>query len=161
MNLRVNNTPDHLKVREFFEKDKISFFTYTPNDLKPFSLVIDGLSVSYDVGDLKAYLEGLGISLNVLKIVKLKGDQWLVHVSNESDATSLFSIQYILHCRVHVRRYRQNGLVQRRNCLRFGHISSNCRLQYRCLKCSEHTAQGTPKFRRESKTPRNMCRLTR
>lgn len=67
----------------------------------------------------------------------MKGDQWLVHVSNDSDIGSFFQIRYMMNCGVRIRRFRQNGLVQCHNCQRFGHISTNCNLEFRCVKCGQ------------------------
>lgn len=47
LNLKVNGTPDHQKVKSMLEDGKMSFFTYTPNELKPYSVVIEGVRRSH------------------------------------------------------------------------------------------------------------------
>lgn len=133
--LYLSKMEDHVKTKDFLTELGLNFFTFTPRELRPFSLMIRGLSSTYDIEDLRQFLEGCGLELDVLKIIKLERDRWIVQLGNGSDVAGFKRLQYILHCRVNVKRHRSGGLTQCRNCQRFGHISTNCKMVFRCVKC--------------------------
>lgn len=135
INLSLNSTEDHQLVKQFLKEQKVAFFTYTPSELKPYSVLVKGLSSSYEIEDLESHIKGLNANVTVNKIVKFNGDRWLVQLSHDSDLAAVLSMKYILHCKVAVERFKQGGIVQCRNCQRFGHIATNCSMEYRCVKC--------------------------
>lgn len=135
VNLSLNSNEDHQTVKNFLKGQQISFFTYTPSEMKPYSVIIKGLSSSYEVGDLEDHIKSLDADLTVNRVIKFNGDRWLVQLSHDSDVAAVFSMKYILHCKVTVEKFKQGGIIQCRNCQRFGHIATNCSMTYRCVKC--------------------------
>lgn len=144
--LKLNTIEDHHKVKHYLNENKINFYTYTPFDLKPFSILIRGLSSTYDVEDIKEHFELLEIQLTINRIIKLNGDRWLVQLSHDSDLKSVLSVKFFLNCRVRLERFKRGGLIQCRNCQRYGHVSSNCSMPYRCVKCSLSHGPGNCKI---------------
>lgn len=136
MEMRVNDKNDHAKVGVFLKNENINYYTYTPSDEKPITVVIKGLCGVFEVGEVERFFAQSQIQCTVKRIIKLNGDRWLVQFSHDSDMKSVFSIQYMLHCGVRIERHKRGGLVQCRNCQRYGHVSTNCSMQYRCVKCS-------------------------
>ncbi|XP_059220321.1 uncharacterized protein LOC131995567 [Stomoxys calcitrans] len=135
ISLQLSKTEEHTKVREFLMKKGLDSYTYTPKELKPCSLMVEGLSGTYEIDDLKLFLEECGLTLNVMGVIKLRGDRWIVQLGGGSDIKGFFRIRYILSCRVRIARYKREGLAQCRNCQRFGHVASNCGMKFRCVKC--------------------------
>lgn len=135
VNVKLDTSQDHQMVKKYFEEEKISFYTYTPAELKPYTVMIKGLSSVYEVAEVESFFANLKMGIKVQKIVKLNGDRWLVQVSHDSDIKAMFSIRFIIQCGVTVEKFKQGGLVQCRNCQRYGHISSNCAMPFRCVKC--------------------------
>ncbi|KAI8116357.1 hypothetical protein CVS40_11566 [Lucilia cuprina] len=70
-NIGVCTLVDFEKVKTFLTELKVNFYTYTPKGLRPYSLVIEGLSGTYSVEDVKGYLDGLKIRLEIIRIVNL------------------------------------------------------------------------------------------
>lgn len=133
--LMVGTVQDHTMVKQYLEREKISFFTFTPKILRPYSLVVRGLSDTYDVDDLKEFIEERKLNLKVVNIIKAFNDRWIVQLDRESDIGAFRKLRYLLNCRVSIGRYRKKGITQCRNCQRFGHASTNCSMPYRCVKC--------------------------
>lgn len=136
VNVKLNRVEDHEKVKKLLEKDNISFFTYTPKDQKPYTFMIRGLSETYDESDLQGFIAERGLNITVNRMVKLGGDRWILQLSSDSDAKAFKKIQYFLNSKVRIGKHKNKGLIQCRNCQRFGHISTNCGMPFRCVKCS-------------------------
>lgn len=50
--LKVVTVDDHAKARKYLEEEKVSFFTYTAAESKPYSLMLRGLSHTYETEDV-------------------------------------------------------------------------------------------------------------
>lgn len=141
-NVVVCTLEDYDKVKRRFIEDKISFYTFTPREKVPYSVVVRGLSGSFEEGEVLEYLRGLQIDVEILKVRKLGGDSWLVSLSRSSDLRAFHQVRYILHCRVYIGKFERRGVTQCFNCQRFGHVSSNCNMPYRCVKCGDSHGPG-------------------
>lgn len=135
VNIGVCTLDDFDKVKSMLERKKVEFYTYTPKGLRPFTVVIEGLSHSFEPQEILSYFEGLNMKINVVSLVKLGVDKWVVRISKDSDIGKFYEIRYVLRCKVHIRKFVRKGVTQCFNCQRFGHVSSNCRMSYRCVKC--------------------------
>lgn len=142
VNLKLGSVADHQKVRLLLEGERVSFFTYTPRDMKPYTMIIKGLSDTYEVEDLRTFIVDSKFDVDIRKIVKLRNDRWLIQVTNDSDVKSFRQLQYLINSKVKIQKYKQEGLIQCRNCQRFGHISTNCQMPYRCVKCGQSHGPG-------------------
>lgn len=85
LNLKINKVEEHTKVRKYLELKGMSFFTYTPKSLKPYTLIVRGLLETYDVNDLQGFIDERELDIRVTKIVKLRGDRWIIQLTNDSD----------------------------------------------------------------------------
>lgn len=81
----LNKSEDHSKVRQYLETPGMSFYTYTPRELKPSTMIIRGLSETYDESDLREFIDECGLDLKVYRIVRLVGDRWLGQLTIDSD----------------------------------------------------------------------------
>lgn len=142
IHLKLKKSEDHSKVRQYQETQGTSFYTYTPIELKPSTLIIRGLSETYDESDLREFIDECSLDLKVNRVVRLVGDRWLVQFTNDSDTKAFSRLQYLLNTKVKIGQYKREGLIQCRNCQRFGHISTNCRMPYRCVKCGQSHGPG-------------------
>lgn len=136
-NLSVCTLQDHEKIIKVLTEHKVEFYTYTPKGAKPYMIVVKRLSSTFDVEDVKEYLNGLNIKLEVLGLTKMGGDRWLLKLSKDSDLVAFHEIKCILHCRVRFERFKKTGPTQCYRCQRFGHVATNCNMTSRCVKCAE------------------------
>lgn len=136
-NIGVCTLDDYEKMKVLLEDQKVQFFTYTPKSLRPFSVVIEGLSGCFEAQEVLDYLGGLQIGMKIISLTKLGGNTWLLKLTRDSDIRKFYEVRYILHCRVNIRKFHRKGVTQCFNCQRFGHVALNCRMPYRCVKCAE------------------------
>lgn len=135
-NIGVCTLDDFGKVKGLLQEEKVDFYTYTPKGLRPFSVVIEGLPCSFEPKDIEDYLVGLQMNIKVIGITRLGNDKWVLRMSRDSDIRKIYEVRYILRCRVHIRKFERKGITQCFNCQRYGHVSSNCSMPYRCVKCA-------------------------
>lgn len=137
IHLKLSTNEDHQKIRKYLESQNSQFYTYTPQEQKPNTLLVKGVSDTYDESDLKQYIEETDPKLKVNKVIKLTGCRWLVQFAQDVDIKSFIKLKYILHVGVEISKYKMEDLPQCRRCQRHGHISTNCNLNSRCVKCGE------------------------
>lgn len=144
--LKVINKEDHTKIKNLLNEHKYSFFTYTPKDEKPISLVIKKLSSTWDENDIRSYLEEKKLNIKILKLIKLEGNKWIFKLSHDSDIKAFRRQQFMLNEGIKIQNYKREGFIMCKNCQRHGHVAGNCNMPYRCVKCrnSEHGPGNCP-----------------
>lgn len=80
--LKVTKIEDFYTAKEFLEKEKIPYFTYTPKDLKPRTLILKGISENWKKEDIEGFIFDKKLNIDIKSIIKLNGDRWLVQVDN-------------------------------------------------------------------------------
>ena len=151
--LYTENIQDFKHVKEQLEATEAKFFSYTPKEEKVQSFLLKGLDTNVDPEELIIDLK----TLNVENVTFLKASRYttpkslkenkflpfyLVQISPSSQSTKLHSIKYINHQVVRWEKLKKRGSIQCKKCQRLGHVASNCRLDYRCVKCSENHQPG-------------------
>lgn len=135
-NIGVCTLEDYDKLKTMLKELGVNFYTYTPKSQRPFSVVVKGLSDTFEESEVLEYIQSLQINLKIIGLHKLGGDKWLIQIGRESDIRGFRSIRYILHCKVKMARRNRRNVIQCYNCQRFGHVAINCNMPYRCVKCS-------------------------
>ena len=135
-NIGVCTLEDYEKLKAMLREKGVDYYTYTPRSQRPFTVVVKGLSDSFDNNEVLEYMQGLRINIRILGLHKLGGDKWLFQMSRDSDLKGFRDIRYILHCRVSMLKHSRRDVIQCYNCQRFGHVAINCNMPYRCVKCS-------------------------
>lgn len=145
-NFTVFIKKDHVKIqcltniefqatKEFLKASAVQYYTFTPREEKPTTLVIKNISNTYETDEIKAAIE---IKVPEIKIITLKNlfkCNWLIQLKTKEDVKSLKSIRSLLGQGIRVENFRGNKIMQCKNCQRYSHIASNCNMPYRCVKC--------------------------
>lgn len=134
-NIGVCTLEDFARLRALLGEEGVHYFTHTPKAQRPFSLVVRGLSDTFDKEEVLRYMQGLRINTRIMGLHKLGRDRWLFQMGRESDLRGFRDVKYILHCRVFMEKHSRRDVVQCYNCQRFGHVAVNCNMPFRCVKC--------------------------
>lgn len=67
---------------------------------------------------------------------------FLVHITANSKANLLTQIRAVNHQLVKWEKLKKGGILQCKNCQRFGHAAANCNMGYRCVKCDQSHSPG-------------------
>lgn len=156
VNLRILSMDEHAKVLSMIREKGIASFTYSPKGQTARSVVLEGLSSSYDEEDVRAGLRGLPLSLDIRRVVRLGGNKWLIHLARGPDVDGLFEVRRFLSCRVLFRKDVKVGVSQCFNCQRFGHVSTNCGMPFRCVKCGGEHGPGKCAIPKGVSQPRSI-----
>lgn len=141
--VRLESLDDYVRVRDLMVERKYSFHTHTPKVLNPHSMVIEGLSSSYEEQEVRDFLlKETGLRLELVGINKLSNDKWLVRLTKASDIVGFCGLRVVLRCRVGIRRSKGRQPLQCYNCQRFGHAARDCGMPYRCVKCGQPHGPG-------------------
>lgn len=139
-NIYCKSLEDHQLTKDLMLRNNIKFYSYTPKSLRPYNVVVKGLSGDYEEEDVRGHLRDLKLQLELIKVTHIGANRWLLQLGRQSDLEGLYRVKYFLHCRVYMTKYKKSGITQCFNCQRFGHVAVNCKMTFRCVKCaSTHT----------------------
>lgn len=157
------NVSDHKKVKDLLTIARTSYFTYTPKSEKTQSFLLKGLHSGYEPEEIEYELKNLNIeNLEFVKVSRFTTPKsketkrvlpfLLVQISANSSAGKLHEIRHIAYQVVSWERLNKPDPLQCKNCQRYGHVASNCNMNYRCVKCAENHAPGECKITNEEGT---------
>lgn len=144
----THSLDDFKKTCNLMQEGKAEHFTFTPKEEQKTGLLLKGVDRSYDETDIKCALESSNKQINISKIVKFgkpneqAPPMWLIQFEPGGDIKSVLETGYLLNQKVSFERLRGGHILQCRRCQRFGHSAANCRLKFRCLKCTENHGPG-------------------
>lgn len=134
--VNTSTVDDYNKTKNFLKTKLINFYTFTVDELKPYSIIIKKLSQVYDESEVLNYLNDLELDFKIVKLKKLNYN-WLIQLTKDSNLVEFKNIKYILNCKIQFENFKQDIPIQCKNCQRFSHVASNCNMPYRCVKCGE------------------------
>lgn len=137
------------KVKQTLSNANVTFFTYTPKQRKNQTFLLKGLHQSEDVDEILAELKKCDSSeLDIIKVSRFTTKRssannyllpiFLVQISPNSQSKYLHQIKSINHQLIRWEKLKKKGgILQCKNCQRFGHAAVNCNMGYRCVKCDK------------------------
>lgn len=158
--LQLEDIDDYHMVRSSLLDAKISNFTYTPAQEKLKCYILRGLDGDEEPEDVLTYLKELNLTdVQFIKVNKFgvknaanrnsgstNSSLFLVQVSADSSEAMLFRANKMQHVMVRCKKLRRTEIVQYHRCQRTGHVSTNCGMPFRCVKCKETHEPGMCKL---------------
>lgn len=143
-NIYVKQIDHFVKIKNALKEKGIQFYTYTPKETKPKTLLVKGIRGAFSTDEIKQELVELGLpNVEFISVTEYQfsRDQphkhhHLVQVTNTSTTAELFKVKSLAYQRIRWEHLRKPSLFQCRKCQRIGHASANCFLNYRCVKCA-------------------------
>jgi len=143
--LQISAMSDYKLILQLLDNMKLAYYTFTPKTEKPVSLVLKNYPAYYTEEDLLQALSDLPMAATVLKAIKLK-TSWLIQFSSSAEVAEIMKIKIINQNRISFEKYKGSTVIQCRNCQRFNHVASNCKMPYRCVKCGGSHGPGKCKI---------------
>lgn len=137
--INVYTIKDFTNVETLLVASKKNFFSYTPTQLKPYNILIKKLPhESFTEAEVKSALEEAVSDLHIMAIKPFKHSFWLVQLTKTPNLKTIFHIKTLLNCKVIIEPLKiKNRIHPCHNCQRFGHVASNCKMPFRCIKCTK------------------------
>lgn len=142
--IRINLTTstDFRKLTEFYDQKGIQYHTFSNPDASYLSVVIRNIPVSISSDEIK---EELTKTYPVEKVTRLLNKDKLpiplcvVDLKREEKADDIFNLTKFGHSIISVEpRRKSRDIPQCTRCQRYGHTKNYCKLQPRCVKCSQN-----------------------
>ena len=145
LSISARTMPLYRKIIEILKNKGALYYTFTPKNLRPKTLVLKGIHGNFKEEILKEIKELNILNTEVIKVSRFQFDKnqpekshHLVQLSNNSKLSDIFKITSLAYQRVKWEHLKKPKLFQCRRCQRVGHASNNCNLPYRCVKCAQN-----------------------
>lgn len=160
--LAINRSTYDVIKNKFLEL-KVQFYTYTPKDLKPQTIVLKHIYGNYSADDIKAEILEANNNINIIKVIPIecknsvyKKQHFIIQITANSKKKDLTSLKKIGSQVAHWENIVKNKVTQCKNCQRVGHTSSQCNMEYRCVKCSKTHERGKCTITNEDNNKDNL-----
>lgn len=138
----TKNLKDYHEVIRILKLNDTPFHSYQLPGQSLVKLVLKGLSNGFTDLDIKEELENMGFK--VIKVIQLKNKikniyipKFICMFSPDTSTKEILKIKNLLYTCISWEKYRNNrSYIQCLRCLSFGHVSTFCSSEERCLKCS-------------------------
>ncbi|GFV45820.1 nucleic-acid-binding protein from transposon X-element [Trichonephila clavipes] len=137
------SSDEHRIVTEYLKEISEEFYVIDPPDSRPLKIVIKGLPISTEIGEIQEDLTSQGFTVEkVAQLTRSKTKSplpiFMVELEKKPDSPDIFKIKKCCYLTVQVDAFnRRPGVSQCYNCNLFNHSSKNCFMRTRCLKCGE------------------------
>lgn len=141
----TNKLQHHKDIMDRLTEKTVQFYTYTPKEEKPKSILLKGIKGNFSEDDIIQEISDLNLpDIRIINLSKFTFDKQqpdkhhhLIQLSSDSRPSNLFKIKTLAYQRVKWEHLRKPAIFQCKKCQRLGHASKNCSLQYRCVKCAQ------------------------
>lgn len=143
----TNSTVDFHKVKEGLDNNNLKYFTHQLRDEQKSKFILKGLP-EMDHDEIMSELMEKGlrpVNIKELNIKQRRNNDHRIYLVTllKKDRKTLLDcaqIKSISQVIVKWENYKntRNGPTQCRNCLKFGHGSNHCKLNAKCIRCSEN-----------------------
>lgn len=139
------NKEDYSNIKNKLDEVKLAYFTYTQKSEKTRRLVLKSLPSLYSLEEVQENLIAQSTAVVNVTVLKTKNPSeknpiYLVSFTWEANVAEVKkSIRYVCDHRVTWQEYMKPKRLRGSQCFRcqrYGHVSQNCHLEQRCVKCS-------------------------
>lgn len=161
--IQPKNIESYSTIISTLKENNIEFFTFTPKNQKTKTLVLKGIEGEYAQEDImKEIQEQAGEEAEITKMSKIKftskGKQhYLVQIHQDSNPKLVTRITHLAYQEVKWEFIKKKPIFQCKKCQRLGHSSSNCNMQYRCVKCAQSHEPGKCLIAKDAKRDQLKC----
>ncbi|GBN59638.1 Nucleic-acid-binding protein from transposon X-element [Araneus ventricosus] len=160
LKLHCTTPVDAKKLADYFDKNQNEYFVTSRKTNKPMKVVIKGLPKETDTEDIKEEL--INKNFRVEKVNQLKKFKtreplniFQIHLTLTDNVSEIYKLDTLCYHFISVEEYRSRLHYQCFNCQRWNHGSNGCKLNPRCVVCSEnHPSKECPLKGQKSNTPK-------
>lgn len=137
VSVHIKGLDNFIKVKNVFQQKGYHFYTHTPKELLPYTLVINRLSDEFSFEAVRDFLVNeSGVQMDFLGLRNIAASKWILKIGRNSDINGVYKIKDILGCKVNIRKNKKDVYVMCFRCQKPGHVSANCAMPEHCVKCS-------------------------
>lgn len=147
----THNEKDYLEALSVLNTMKCKTITRTMDHLKPINMIVKGIHSSFLETEVQTELKQ-STSCCILKAYKFTTikskreskdlNMYFIQFANTTKIQDITKIKYLFGQQLSWEIFKRTDIVQCHRCQRLGHISSNCTMPFRCVKCNESHLPG-------------------
>ena len=161
--LYLQNLNDYNKAKEILITTNTAFYTYTPKSQKQHTYLLKGLDNSFTETEILDDLQALQIDdIHFTKVSRFSTRNsreknillpiYIVKVSPNSNIGKLLKVNRLNYFKISWEKIRKNDVTQCHKYQRIGHTAQNCKLNCRCVKCTEPHGPGKCKIKKRKRS---------
>lgn len=134
---------DHSKIMEVIRQKNISAYTYSSGVNTTTFRVMKGVHASYEPAEIaQEILDLVDIKVDVFAMTSMFNgsqkplDMFRIKFASPDQAKKAEQLHYVLNQRVQWQMPHKADIIQCFRCQSFGHVSGNCNMPRRCVKCN-------------------------
>lgn len=143
----LESVDDYRNLTKFYDNNNVEYYSFQQKNDRPLSVVLKMVPESLANDEIKQELEKLDlpvISVTRLLYKKEPTTTCAVLLTAGDSAKEIFKVQFLFNSRIYVEyRKKSTQIPQCFNCQRYGHTKNYCKLESRCVKCSENHPKGS------------------
>ncbi|GFY09709.1 putative RNA-directed DNA polymerase from transposon X-element [Trichonephila clavipes] len=146
----TTTSDEHRILTDYLDEKREEFYVINPLNSRPQKVVIKGLPVSTEIGEIQADLTSQGFCVEkVAQLTRSKTKSplpiFMVELKRISDSPDIFQLKKCCYLAVQVKTFsRRPGVSQCYNCNLFNHSSKNCHMRTGCLCGESHRTSNCP-----------------
>lgn len=119
----------------------VNHYTFTPKNEQGVKLILKNVPIDYSSEEVLSEFRKLNKFDFIDRVVLLergstaKFHYFLIKLKTGVLASAFNDVKVLFNCRIIIEKFNQTDLVQCFKCQRPGHVSSNCYMEARCVKC--------------------------
>lgn len=161
----ADSTDDFAKIKEAIRETKKPFYTFTPKNEKHVSLILKGIRGDFEADEIRDEIQNsCDTDTKITKCNKIIFNKknperfhFLVQLAPGSKVSGVTKIEKLAYQKVRWEKLKKKTIMQCRKCQRLGHTSTNCGMEYRCVKCTEHHEPGMCKVNHSTPKEEITC----
>lgn len=151
--IKASTVDDHTKIMTTLSGANTQLYSFTPSSLRNQNILMRGVSEDYSDEEIKQFLilqlpEGFDlVNVRRYSTPRSRSKQHIlalhtITIGPGADMGAIKAIRSIDYLRVSFEVARKTYITQCYRCQRPGHTSSNCHMDYRCVKCNNNHGPG-------------------
>lgn len=144
----AEDRPTYTNILNLLDHANSKYFAFTPKEDRGINLILKNIPQEYNVKDLEKEFVERNLMSGVEKIVPLYNNEktnfnfFIIKLKQDIQVSKYTNTHYLFNIRVFFEKFNRSDLIQCFRCQRPGHVSSNCKMEPRCVKCGNGHERG-------------------
>lgn len=146
--IKTPTKDDNGAVKKYLQEQKIQHHSFTSKEDRKCIILLKKIHFTHQPEDIINQLNSLGFKATNASPFRSRRDKsanfnaFVLEFERGTDLIAVSRIRNLLGEAVKWEKLQPNIITQCRNCQAFGHVSVNCQMKHRCVKCSEQHERG-------------------
>lgn len=163
--INAEDEPTHKNILMLLRASNVNFYTFTPKSEQGTKLILKNIPRDYNVNDITVELNSLKLLDDIERLIPLdrgscvRFNYFLIKLKPGVKIAPYINLKLLCNSKICIEKFNQTDVVQCFKCQRPGHVSANCHMDARCVKCGLTHGKDDCKINKESPRALLKCVL--